>query len=171
MTDEADVAITERRTGVGDERERGDRRCRGPERAEGAIRTKGRAWATFRLRRSERWEPSRLRVAATRTPREHYGIREERTRSDCWKNAGASRHRGVAGCPRWNGEGETETRPRGKTFPRKLKFTIHPQQAEHHLLIRPSKRVLADRLVGAGRELRNPCASGSFNHTQLGRVS
>ena len=39
--------------------------------------------------------------------------------SEGWKNSGVSRRRGVAGCPRWNGEGETQTRTRGKAFPRK----------------------------------------------------
>lgn len=29
--------------------------------------------------------------------------------------------RGVAGCPRWNGEGEAQTRTRGKSFPRKIR--------------------------------------------------
>jgi hypothetical protein len=44
-------------------------------------------------------------------------VRWRTLRPVSWKKKRAA-HRGVAGRPRWNGEGETQTRTRGKSFPR-----------------------------------------------------
>jgi Type IV secretory pathway, TrbL components len=60
------------------------------------------------------------------------------------KNSGASRHRGVAECPRWNAEGETETRPRGKASP-----AAHTQSG-----IRPVKKSNCDARLTLGLSAR-----------------
>ncbi len=82
-----------------------------------AIPPKGRAWTTHRRRRRECRDRRRLRSERRRARRVTQAPegRPGRSRS---KNP-ASPAWGVAGFPRSNGEAETQTRPRGKAFPRR----------------------------------------------------
>lgn len=100
------------------------RRCRDRSLRQGVILANGRARTTNRQRRPIAREPRRLRPQRKDGAGIGAGAPERRIRPLALANPGVSRHRGVAGCPRWNGEDETQTRTRGKTFPRSRNRTL-----------------------------------------------